>query len=78
MPLNDAIASMAPEPARISRNSVSHATNMCPRMPSADGIGDQRSRNPSTNQRPVNTNAVVADRYEMRLIIRKIVSHEIG
>ena len=76
MPLNEASVSIAPEPARMTSQSASQATNSCPRMPSADGIGDQSNSSPSTNQSPVNTNAVTAERYEMRRIITKIVSHE--
>ena len=76
MPLNDAIVSIAPEPASMTKKSSSHATSICPRMPRAERMGDQSSSNPSANQSPVNTNAVTADRYEMRRIIRKIVSHD--
>jgi hypothetical protein len=75
IPLYDASVNVAPEPARMMRNRNSHAITMFPRMPSAPGIGDQSSSNPSRNQRPANTNAVTADRYETRLIIGKIVSH---
>jgi hypothetical protein len=75
MPLNDASVSIAPAIAMIRRKSSNHATSICPRIPSDPGIGDHSSSSPRTNQSPVKTNAVRAERYVMRRIIEKIVSH---
>ena len=69
MPLKEAMVSVAPAPARMRNQSTSQATNISPRMPSAEKIGDQSRSSPITNQRPVKTNAVTAEPYEMRLII---------